>query len=168
MNTCPCRLMDEVKLELGQCCGPYLSGTKNAPTAESLMRSRYSAYATYNMGYLEKTHKHNHGEKFDQEAALKWAKESHWNGLKIHSTSNGNENDLKGMVEFSAFYNDIKSGKPLEHKEKSSFEKIEEKWIFIEGLVVGADPLKRTSPKVGRNDPCHCGSGKKFKKCCGI
>jgi hypothetical protein len=23
-------------------------------------------------------------------------------------------------------------------------------------------------PKVGRNDPCYCGSGKKFKKCCGL
>ena len=25
----------------------------------------------------------------------------------------------------------------------------------------------RTSPKVGRNDPCPCGSGKKYKQCCG-
>lgn len=28
-------------------------------------------------------------------------------------------------------------------------------------------PVKRASPKVGRNDPCPCGSGKKYKKCCG-
>ncbi len=28
-------------------------------------------------------------------------------------------------------------------------------------------PLRRTAPKVGRNEPCPCGSGKKFKKCCG-
>jgi preprotein translocase subunit SecA len=28
-------------------------------------------------------------------------------------------------------------------------------------------PLKREMPKVGRNDPCPCGSGKKFKQCCG-
>ena len=28
-------------------------------------------------------------------------------------------------------------------------------------------PVKRAEPKVGRNDPCHCGSGKKYKKCCG-
>ncbi len=28
-------------------------------------------------------------------------------------------------------------------------------------------PLTREAPKVGRNDPCPCGSGKKFKKCCG-
>ncbi len=27
--------------------------------------------------------------------------------------------------------------------------------------------IKRTTPKVGRNDPCPCGSGKKYKNCCG-
>ena len=27
--------------------------------------------------------------------------------------------------------------------------------------------VQRDTPKVGRNDPCPCGSGKKFKKCCG-
>jgi preprotein translocase subunit SecA len=31
----------------------------------------------------------------------------------------------------------------------------------------GAEPLRREEPKVGRNDPCSCGSGKKYKKCCG-
>ncbi|WP_136246938.1 SEC-C metal-binding domain-containing protein [Halomonas borealis] len=28
-------------------------------------------------------------------------------------------------------------------------------------------PTVRSTPKVGRNDPCICGNGKKFKKCCG-
>lgn len=30
----------------------------------------------------------------------------------------------------------------------------------------GTDPYRRETPKIGRNDPCHCGSGKKYKKCC--
>ena len=30
------------------------------------------------------------------------------------------------------------------------------------------EPIHRESPKVGRNDPCPCGSGKKYKKCCGV
>lgn len=33
--------------------------------------------------------------------------------------------------------------------------------------VAVAEPLRREAPKVGRNDACPCGSGKKFKKCCG-
>lgn len=28
-------------------------------------------------------------------------------------------------------------------------------------------PIERSAPKIGRNDPCSCGSQKKFKKCCG-
>ncbi len=32
---------------------------------------------------------------------------------------------------------------------------------------VAPQPVLRQSPKVGRNDPCTCGSGKKYKHCCG-
>jgi SEC-C motif-containing protein len=39
-------------------------------------------------------------------------------------------------------------------------------WRFIDGKIFGPDPVRREAPKVGRNDPCPCGSGKKFKKCC--
>ncbi len=35
------------------------------------------------------------------------------------------------------------------------------------GDVQKVETVKRMEPKVGRNDPCHCGSGKKYKKCCG-
>jgi uncharacterized protein len=34
-------------------------------------------------------------------------------------------------------------------------------------LALSREPLKRGSGKVGRNDPCPCGSGKKYKQCCG-
>ena len=36
----------------------------------------------------------------------------------------------------------------------------------IEQLPQRAVPQRRSGPKVGRNDPCPCGSGRKFKKCC--
>lgn len=32
--------------------------------------------------------------------------------------------------------------------------------------IIEQKPIKRAYPKVGANDPCPCGSGKKFKKCC--
>ena len=41
---------------------------------------------------------------------------------------------------------------------------------FQEGSSEEMPPVeqyKRQEPKVGRNDPCPCGSGKKYKKCCG-
>lgn len=55
-----------------------------------------------------------------------------------------------------------------------SVTKTEPKKLEPEAHVHGPDchhesltPVKRTGPKVGRNDPCPCGSTKKFKKCCG-
>ena len=35
------------------------------------------------------------------------------------------------------------------------------------GETVKVETVRREEPKVGRNDPCPCGSGKKYKKCCG-
>jgi SEC-C motif-containing protein len=40
-------------------------------------------------------------------------------------------------------------------------------WKFEDGDLVPEKPIVREAPKVGRNDPCPCGSGKKYKKCCG-
>ena len=40
-------------------------------------------------------------------------------------------------------------------------------WKFADGELVGETPTVREEPKIGRNDPCPCGSGKKYKKCCG-
>lgn len=39
-------------------------------------------------------------------------------------------------------------------------------WNYMNGLEIQT-PYVRTEPKIGRNDPCPCGSGKKYKKCCG-
>jgi len=35
----------------------------------------------------------------------------------------------------------------------------------IDRAILAREPI-RSTPKVGRNEPCPCGSGKKFKKCC--
>ena len=35
-----------------------------------------------------------------------------------------------------------------------------------DGHTYNALPFERSSPRIGRNDPCPCGSGKKYKKCC--
>ena len=40
-------------------------------------------------------------------------------------------------------------------------------WIWDEDFLVSQQPYVRQNSKIGRNDPCPCGSGKKYKKCCG-
>ena len=38
---------------------------------------------------------------------------------------------------------------------------------FAGGEEEAAKPIRNKGPRIGRNDPCPCGSGKKYKKCCG-
>ena len=161
METCPCCSQRDFE----SCCAPFLSGEQKAPTAEALMRSRYTAYAKGNIDYIRKTtHRTALGE-FDEDAARKWSKDSEWHGLEIVSVSRGSEEDRDGEVEFIATYS---QGEEEEtHHEKSIFKKEGQKWFFVDSRVVGPDTYIRPAPKVGRNEPCPCGSGKKFKSCCG-
>ena len=62
----------------------------------------------------------------------------------------------------------------LVHEEKSQFQSVKagpagEEAASYEGQLPEQKmaTYKREEPKVGRNDPCSCGSGKKYKKCCG-
>ena len=167
MSLCPCRSLDQNKLDYENCCAPYVSGKKKAPTAEALMRSRYSAYVVKNIDYIDQTQVNSPDEVFNKEEALKWADSSEWEGLEIKKTQKGEPNDNTGIVEFIAHYKDKASGTALKHHETSLFGKKDGEWKFKEGQIHGAQPVKRLEPKLGRNDPCSCGSGKKFKKCCG-
>ena len=77
----------------------------------------------------------------------------------------GGEGDDDGYVSFIAHYTANKQA--CEHRERSYFKKIDGAWRFIDGQIDTGEPWHREEPKVGRNDPCPCGSGKKYKKCCG-
>lgn len=167
MSDCPCRILDSKKMSFEDCCAPILKGTKKAATAESMMRSRYSAYVVKDIDYIDKTQMNEKHEVFNKEEALKWADSSEWQGLEIKSTKKGEAADDTGVVEFVAHYKDKASGTELRHHETSLFQKVNGDWKFKEGNIHGAQPVKRLEPKIGRNDPCHCGSGKKFKKCHG-
>lgn len=154
---CPCRSGKT----LDACCGPYLDGAA-APTAEALMRSRYSAFALGKIDHLRETLLPETREDFHQKEIESWAKTSVWTGLEIRATEAGGVDDEEGVVEFVA--NFTTHGKPQKHHETSRFAKRDGRWYYVDG-VLGARP--RSGPKVGRNEPCPCGSGKKHKKCCG-
>ncbi len=154
---CPCRSGKT----FDACCGPYLAGLP-APTAEALMRSRYSAYAVRNIDYLHDTLQPETRGDFARAEAETWADNSLWTGLEIRSTEGGQPGDTDGLVEFVARF--TMNDKPLTHHETSRFIHQDGRWYYVDG-VLGARP--RSGPKVGRNDPCPCGSGKKYKKCHG-
>lgn len=161
MEQCPCGS----KKNYNVCCAPYLEGKEPAPTAEALMRARYTAYATTNIDFILQTTHKSGLKKVDPESSRKWSEESKWHGLEILSTKRGTAGDLEGEVEFIARYT-AQDNEEVEHHEISTFKKEDNKWFFLDGRVVGKDPYIRKESKVGRNDPCPCGSNKKFKKCC--
>ncbi|PLY03377.1 MAG: hypothetical protein C0623_01610 [Desulfuromonas sp.] len=159
MNECPCGS----GAEYSACCEPIIKGKKAAETAEQLMRARYTAHVKVEIDFVSDSLHPEHRKDYDKKAARKWAEESDWHGLEIIDTVDGGPKDETGEVEFIARYRD-KDGIRSYH-ERGRFERKKKKWYFTEGSMVKGQPL--TVTKIGRNDPCSCGSGKKFKKCCG-
>lgn len=142
-----------------QCCEPIISGEKFADSAEQLMRARYSAYVTAEVEFLEESLHPDSRSDFDANATKQWAESSEWKSLSILDKTAGTANDKVGIVAFCASYID-ENEKPQKHNERAHFKKLDDKWYFCDGQLIQPD-------KVGRNDPCTCGSGKKYKKCCG-
>lgn len=160
-NDCPCGS----KKPFSACCEPYISGKAQAPTAEALMRARYTSYATGKIDFIEKTHAPESRGDFDRKASEKWAKDSSWNGLAILAIKDGGPEDSTGIVNFVAGF--TQGGQNYEHREIATFRKEGATWFFVDGKSPKPDTIVKEGPDVGRNDPCHCGSGKKFKKCHG-
>jgi SEC-C motif-containing protein len=146
-----------------ECCGPFIEGKALPDTAEQLMRSRYSAYVVGAADYIIDTHDPRTRE-MDRAEVERWSEKSEWLGLEIVSTEDGGPEDEHGIVEFRARFFDRDT---RVHHERSSFRREEGRWLYVNGTPPDPDPRPRRTEKVGRNEPCPCGSGKKYKKCCG-
>ncbi|MCE0733530.1 YchJ family protein [Halomonas sp. G15] len=143
---CPCgsgRPLDE-------CCGRFHAG-QPAPTPEALMRSRYSAFALGRVDYLLATwHPDTRPAELSPDDATTWLR------LEVRSSSaQGDE----GQVHFRATFREGRRFGVLE--EASRFLRLAGAWYYLDGQPT----VSRLKP--GRNDPCVCGSGRKFKQCCG-
>ncbi|MDR0455078.1 MAG: YchJ family protein [Treponema sp.] len=160
MKNCPC----DSGLAYEECCEPYIKGAKNPPTAEALMRSRYTAYVEHAIDYIVETCTKDEKDKIDIRQTRAWSEKSKWLGLKVLSSERGGPDDAEGKVEFQASYE--MDGLRDTHHEKAKFIKKDDRWLYDEGSVVPIT-IVRAGPKVGRNEPCSCGSGKKYKHCCG-
>lgn len=158
---CPCKS----NLPFADCCGPLLDRSYVALTPERLMRSRYTAFVKQDIEYIKDTMIGEVYDEFDEDDALEWAKNAQWLGLEILDAPEVSENAKKGFVEFVATY--LLNGKREELHEFSHFRKVDDNWMYTGGVVKADEEPVRVN-KVGRNEPCPCGSGKKFKKCCAL
>ena len=147
------------------CCGPIIAGTRPAETAEALMRSRYSAYVLGEVDYILGSLHPDHRQDVDREATETWSKKATWTGLEVVKAEGGGAKDDLGVVEFIARFE--LNGAAQTHHEVAEFARSKGRWYYVDGKIVGLKPVVREGPRVGRNDPCPCGSGKKYKKCCG-
>ena len=98
MEMCPCGSQKSYT----ECCEPFITGKLDAPTAEQLMRSRYSAYAKQAIDYILNTTLEEKRKECDERAIRNWSSKSIWHSLEILSTKNGLVEHNEGLVEFVA------------------------------------------------------------------
>ncbi|MCP5152706.1 MAG: YchJ family protein [Ectothiorhodospiraceae bacterium] len=160
-GTCECGSGEQFEA----CCGRYLAAGQWPTTATGLMRARYTAYVRADIPFLSESNHPDTRHEFDPLGARRWAEGSEWKGLEILDTEGGGEDDTTGSVEFVAHYR--RRGEMVRHHELALFEKHDGRWHFKDARSPQVETVVRAAPKVGRNEPCPCGSGRKYKKCCG-
>lgn len=162
IESCPCGSQQTY----ATCCEPIITQKQLASNPEMLMRSRYSAYVKQEVAWLKNSLEPTQRKDFDEKSVADWAQNSEWLGLKILRTEKGGPEDTVGFVEFTATFKQDHVSRT--HHELGEFRKVNNQWYFYDGSAVKPAPFKHDTPQIGRNDPCSCGSGKKFKKCCGV
>ncbi len=121
-TSCPCGS----GLAFDHCCGPLLAGARRAPTAEALMRSRYTAFALGNAAYLLETwHPKTRPEalELDDTPPLKWI------GLQVRRHQITGED--RAEVEFVARCRI--GGRAERLHESSRFVREDGRWFYVDG-----------------------------------
>ena len=125
-DRCPCSSGETY----GACCGPLHRGERLAPTAEALMRSRYSAFAVGDAAYLRST-----WHASTRPGALELDADQEWRRLDVHATRAGGPFDDAGTVEFTASYRDAATGGRGRLHEASRFVREGGVWFYVDGDV---------------------------------
>jgi len=158
-NACPCCSGKNFV----ECCKSIIEGKVIAANPVELMRSRYTAHACKNMPHIIRTMRGKALKLFDKEKTEEeWFELCNWIKLEIIDASAVDKNSKHGIVEFKAYC--VFNGEEQILHERSKFSKIDNQWYYISGQHKNA--VIHAADKVGRNEECPCGSGKKYKKCC--
>lgn len=121
-DPCPCGL----PAPYAQCCGRFHTGGEAAPTAERLMRSRYSAFVARDEPYLLRT-----WSPATRPRTVDFDPDTRWTGLEILDTTDGTLFHTTGTVAFTARY--THRGEPGALRERSRFEKADGRWLYVDG-----------------------------------
>ena len=117
---CPCLSGETYEA----CCGRFHDGRADAPTAEQLMRSRYSAFAVGDADYLRRTwHAPTRPAELEVDPGVRWTR------LDVLGTRGGGPFDTEGTVEFRAHYR--ADGVPGSQHEVSRFLRVDGRWLYV-------------------------------------
>lgn len=122
LRLCPCDSGKPFK----DCCQPYIEQDRDAATAETLMRSRYTAFVLMDAGYLRYSWHPDYCPK-----NIHLNEQTRWLGLKIIKTVAGGTNDESGEVEFVA--RSKVNGKASRLHENSRFSHYQQRWVYLDG-----------------------------------
>lgn len=115
------------------CCKPFVEFQKPAPTAELLMRSRYTAFVLGAIDYLVDTTTQEKRELIDREIIAEQVQCTNWTGLEIIQKSGGDKDDGSGTVEFKASF-ETGEERCILH-EHSNFRFENGHWFYVDGDV---------------------------------
>ena len=129
-SRCPCGSGESY----AACCSPLhrgrVTGLVTAPTAERLMRSRFSAFAVGDTAYLLLTwHPATRPATLELDPGLRWEK------LEILGTTGGREHDPTGTVAFVAHYRDAATGRAGRQHEDSAFRREAGQWFYVAAVT---------------------------------
>jgi SEC-C motif-containing protein len=121
---CPCG----TGLTYGECCQPFLDATAQPPTAERMMRSRYTAYALRRPGYLLAT-----WHPSTRPRSLILDPDVRWTSLEILGRTGGGMLEATGTVDFRASFR--REGMRLQQRENSTFVRENKTWLYVDGVI---------------------------------
>lgn len=124
---CPCGS----NVPFGRCCEPVVTGDISAPTAERLMRSRYTAYHRGDARHVLRT-----WHPDTRPVSLDLDDDREWTGLDVLAVTGGGMLHTSGTVDFVAHFRDRRRGRSGvgEMRENSRFERVSGVWMYVEEL----------------------------------
>ena len=126
---CPC----DSGTPFGSCCGPVVRGERPAPTAERLMRSRYTAFVLGDEAHLLRT-----WHASTRPAEVRFGPGQRWTGLEVLATVGGALLDQEGAVEFRAHHE--RRGRSHSLHELSRFVRDEAgAWVYLGAVEAEVD-----------------------------
>lgn len=132
-------------------------------TPRELLEKRYSAFVSQNVDFILESHHQETKEQVSRKSIEEWSQNSKWHGFKVFDEKV--EGD-RAYIDFSVSYE--MGAEKVDQREVAEFRNEGGRWYYYDSEFPKPQTLKREGDKTGRNDPCPCGSGKKFKKCCAV